>query len=498
MVETIEPQLNEAKEVRKWSPFPKQVRFLTCPAFEVMYGGAAGGGKSDALLIAALQHCRMVGAKVLLLRRKFIDLERSLIQKSFDFYAGRGKYDQQKHRWTFPNHAIIEFGHCQTMKDLDNYYSAEYSFIGVEQAEQFTEEMYLFFFSRVRTTNPQIKCLVRVSANPVGIGRGWLSRRFWILGKDARTADTSYPVTEEVVLPDGGRRSFTYHRAYIPARVYDNPHIMNNDPQYLMRLNQLPVEKKKALLDGRWDAFEGAFFTEFDPSIHVCETFDIPANWKRSISFDWGYSDPMACYWWAEDPATGKIYCYREFFTTKMLDIDVARNIARMSYGENIDCIYYPWDLDFSKGAVGSDSMRMRMDKEFESMGHHFYMKVALKDRLQGWAACRYLLALGEDRKPRMQIFSNCKNLIETIPEQIHDDNNPEDLDTLGNDHCSDGWRYFAGSYRQFFEKQAIPLGVDRGRLPVDVGAAFRMPDGSMRMKMETQNQNVAMVWLGE
>ena len=272
---------------------------------------------------------------------------------------------------------------------------------------------------------------------------------------------------------------------------------MNNDPQYLMRLNQLPTEKRKALLDGRWDAFEGAFFTEFDPKIHVVEPFEIPANWKRSISFDWGYSDPMACYWWAEDPSSGKIYCYREFFTKKMLDIDVARNIARMSYGENIDCIYYPWDLDFARGQVG-ESMRERMDKEWEGMGLRFYMKCANKDRLNGWSACRYLLSLAEDQQPRVKIFSTCKNLIETIPEQIHDDSNPEDLDTLANDHCVDGFRYFAASYRQFFEKPAIQVGVDRKRLPVDVGVAWKMPDGSFKMKPQEVNQSAAFAWLGE
>ena len=491
--ETPQPS---AVEPRRWTPFPKQVRFLTCPAFELLYGGAAGGGKSDALLIAALDHCRHPGAKVLLLRRKFVDLERSLIRKSFEFYSGRGRYDSQRHRWTFKNGTFIEFGHCQTMKDLDNYYSAEYTFIGVEQAEQFTEEMYLFFFSRVRTTNPRVKCLIRLSANPVGIGRGWLARRFGIVGKDSRRTDKCYPVTEEVVLPDGSRRSFTYQRCYIPARVYDNTYLMENDPQYLMRLNQLPEEKRKALLDGRWDAFEGAFFTEFDPKVHVCEPFEIPANWKRSISFDWGYSDPMVCHWWAEDMGSGKLYCYRELYTKRMIDIDVARNIARMSYGENIDCIYYPWDLDFKSGQTGV-SMRERMDNEWMGQGTKYYLKAANKDRKNGWAACRYLLSLREDKEPRMKIFSTCKELIEKLPEQIHDDNDPEDLDTLADDHAADSFRYMAASYRQFFEKPAIPLGVERARLPVDVGSAMKYPDGTFHIKPEASKTS-AFAWLGE
>lgn len=486
MEENTAQAVQEPKPLEKpgWRPFDRQIRFLSCPVFECHYGGAAGGGKSDALLVAALEHCRTPGAKVLLLRRKFVDLERSLMQKAFVLFAGRGRWDGQHKRWTMNNKTSIEFGHCQTGKDLENYYSAEYSMIGIDQVEQFPEDMYLFFFTRTRTTSPKVKCQIRITSNPVGIGRGWLAKRFWILGKDAKPSNKAYPVTDDIVFPDGHKETLTYYRAFIPSKVWDNPHIIKNDPQYILRLQMQSPEKRKALLDGRWDAFEGAFFTEFDEKIHVCEPFEIPQNWKRSISFDWGYSDPMACYWWAEDPRSGKLYCYREFFTKKMLDIDVAKNIARMSYGESIDCIYYPWDLDFARGQVGA-SMRERMDEEWKSMGLNFYLKVATKDRLNGWSACRYMLALGEDKTPRMQIFSNCKNLIETIPEQIHDDGNPEDLDTLGNDHCVDGWRYFAASYRKFFEKSAIALETDYKRLPIDVGAATKMPDGSFQLKRE-------------
>jgi len=488
--------VTETQEQKPWKPLPKQESFLSCPAMEVLYAGGKGAGKSQALLVAARMHVRMAGAKVLILRRKFTDLERTLIVESFKFYQGIAKYDSQRKRWTFPNKSYIEFGHCQTRKEMEeNYNGAQYSMICIDQVEQFTEDMYNFFLTLLRTSNPQIKCVVRLSANPVGVGRGWLIKRFWIIGPHSKPWNKAHPVTEEIMYPDGRKEALTYHRAFISTTVFDNPHIMSHDPLYVARLQQGGDEKRKALLEGRWDAFDGAFFTEFDERIHVCEPFDIPPNWKRTVAFDWGYNDPMACYWFAEDPSSGKIYVYREFFVNKMLDVDVARNIARFSYGENIESIFYPWDLDFKSGQTGV-SMRERMDKEWEYMGIRFYLKVANKDRKNGWSAFRYLLSRRQDGEPNMKIFSTCKNLIETIPQQIHSDNDPEDLDTDGNDHAVDAVRYFAATYRNFYEKPAIPLQVDKRRIPIDVGAALKVGNEYRFKPQETRAP--AFAWLGE
>ena len=175
-------QTIEKKEVIKpppfvWKPTAKQNRFLSCPAFELGMGGGAGSGKSAALEIDTLTGVHKKGFNALILRRKFVDLERSLIQRSHVLYKDRGRYDGVHHRWRFGNQSFIEFGHCQTLKDLNNYYSSQYSFIGIDQVEQFTEDMYLFFFSRVRTANPDIQCKIRFTCNPVGVGRGWIKKR---------------------------------------------------------------------------------------------------------------------------------------------------------------------------------------------------------------------------------------------------------------------------------------------------------------------------------
>ena len=484
-----------------WKPFAKQLRFLECPTLEALYGGGAGGGKSASLLIAALTGCVYEGWSALLLRRQGVDLEKSggLVQESHRLYKGRGYYDGNKKRWRFRNNSFIEFGHCKNMKDLDDYYSAQYTFVGIDQAEQFLEDMYLFFFSRVRTTNPAIKCKVRLTCNPVGVGKEWLNRRFWVSGENARPANFPYEVEETIRMPDGSDKKFSYHRAFIPSLVFDNPYIMENDPQYLMRLQLLPEKKRLALMRGDWNAFEGSFFTEWDRGVHVCEPFDIPFHWKRSISFDWGFSDPTAIGWFAENPATGQIFLYREMKLQSTIDVDVARLIGERSKDEEISCVFYPWDLDFKNPQTGI-SMKERMQEIWNSMGLHYYLKVANKDRKNGWSAVRHMLSLRrEDRKPRMQIFNTCKYVIESFPLQIHDENDGEDLDTNGDDHGMDMIRYFAVTYRGFYEKPVINADADPALMakmgrerPIDVGAAMRMPNGEFRWKKE---ENVSFRW---
>ena len=486
-----------------WRPFGRQERVIKCPAFEVLEAGSAGSGKSDDLLISALMSMQWSGANALILRRKFVDLERSLIQRSHVLFKGRGHYDGQHKRWKFAEDRFIEFGHCQTQKDVDNYYSAQYSFIGIDQVEQFLLDQYLFFFSRVRTTNPEIRCKIMSTANPVGVGKNWLAQRFWIKGDDIRPPNKAYVVKEEIILPDGEKKEFEYYRAYIPSLVFDNPYIMKNDPQYLMRLSQLPESKRKALMYGDWNAFEGAFFMEWNERTHVCEPFDIPLNWKRSISFDWGYSDPTCIGWFAENPHTGQIYLYREVKIDHTLDIDVARLIAERSEGEDIYCIFYPWDLDFKNPQTGI-SMKERMEDTWRDMGKRYYLKVANKDRLNGWSAVRHLLSLREDKKPRMQVFKTCKYIVDSFPIQVHDSNNSEDLDTLGDDHGVDCVRYYAATYRGFYEKKTYELGADPKVLaqearknPIDVGGAYKMPNGEYRMKIEREG-NPKFNWMVE
>lgn len=455
-----------------WTPFKKQELALSCPAFELLYGGAPGGGKSDVLVVNPLMNLKHKGFKALILRRKYIDLERSLIMRSHELYRGRGTYNAQNKRWLFANDCSIEFGHCQKVSDVYNYQSAQYSFIGIEQLEQFTEQMYLFFFSRIRTTNPDIKPMIRSNCNPGGIGHSWIKKRFFIGEKEPNKI---HKIKESLTRPDGKVEEFEYGRVFIPSLVYDNEHIMKNDRQYLMRLMQLPEPQRTAYLEGRFDLFEGQFFKEFDKKIHTCSPFEIPKDWKRSISFDWGFSDPTCILWTAEDPKSGQVFVYREVDITKTIDVDVSRKMKDMSEGEKIDVIYYPWDLDNKNPQTGV-SMKERMMQVFSEP----YWKQANKDRKNGWASVRHFLGFRPDKKPRMMIFNTCKHLVESFPEQVFDDNNSEDLDTLGNDHHVDALRYLLATFRQDLREDKRET-----ERVYDVGGAVKKSDGKFYFKKE-------------
>lgn len=461
-----------------WKPTVKQAKFLSCPAYEVLYGGAPGGGKSDALLIDPLQELENEGFKALLLRRKYIDLERSLILRSHELYRGRGVYDGQNRRWRFGRNCFIEFGHCQRPNDIFNYQSAEYQYIGVEQVEQFLEDMYLFFFTRIRTTNPKIKCKVRSNANPGGVGHQWIKKRFWI---HEREAGKAYEVKERMKHPHGSEEEFKYYRAFIPATVYDNPHILNNDRQYLMRLLSLPEPRRTAYLSARWDLFEGQFFMEWDYETHVCEPFQAPSSWRRWISFDWGYRDPACVLWFTESP-DGTIYCYKELYVNETIDTDLALEMSEMSKGENIYSIFYPWDID-NRNSTGV-SIRERMEDQWRKQGLNFFMEEGNKSRVSGWQAVRYFLSLKANGHPRMKVFSSCKNLIRTIPMQVFDETNSEDLDTNGDDHCVDSARYFLATFRTLDNHAENEV---KRQAPIDVGGAVRLKDGSYCFKKEEQ-----------
>lgn len=470
---------------------PKQAMALKCPTFEMGYGGAPGGGKSDYLLVDALSGIRVPGYRALLLRRKISDLQKlgGLIDRSQSLFRDRGDYDAQKHVWKFPNDCKIEFGHCQRENDIENYQSAQYAFIGIEQSEQFSEKMYTYFFSRVRSVNPQIQKKFRCAFNPGGIGHTFLKKRFWI---GERKPYFAYKVEDKLKMPDGKEEAFSYDRCFIPALVYDNEHIMKNDRAYLMRLMQLPEPKRTAYLEGRFDLFEGQYFGEWDEKLHACIPFQIPAHWRRSVAFDWGYKDKTCVLWFAEDPATGIVYCYREYVVNETLDLDVAKMIQKLSEGEVIFAIYYPHDLDHERNGV---SMHERMDDATD--GKYYWIK-GNKERVQGWNAVRHLMSIRPDGLPRMRIFNTCRYLIQTIPEQVYDEDKTEDLDTLADDHGVDALRYFAATYRAIDEViQDKPATHDK----YDVGGAVLIVDKKTRTRQfqfKQEDQSMAFQWAAE
>lgn len=246
-----------------WEPSAKQSRLLAASEFEVLYGGAAGAGKSDGLLIDALglQQNAIDNRQyqALLVRRTFPDL-RDLIDRSLELYpymGGGGKYDKSAHIWTWPSGARIEFGHMQYDSDRFKYRGRAFQYIGWDELTLFpTDIPYRYLLSRVRTTDPSLKCYVRATTNPDGPGFRWVKNYWRIQTEGASTrfvVDLKDPETGEVT--ESTRR-------FISARLSDNPHLANSG--YRQTLLLLTDDEQRALLMGRWETpnIKGAYYAE--------------------------------------------------------------------------------------------------------------------------------------------------------------------------------------------------------------------------------------------
>lgn len=419
-----------------WKPNPgMQELFLSCGVDEVFYGGAAGGGKSESLLVDSLRGVGKGGYKALLLRRTFPDLERSLIQRSHELIPqithNKARYDTINHKWIFPNNDILQFGHCKTPKDVQNYQSAQYQYIGFDELTHFEENMYLTLFTRLRSTDRSIRCYMRGASNPGSIGHGWVKKRF--IDKLKPCEIKFYKNVKGQDIETNGRDLDALSRCWIPAGLKDNPKL---PATYEAALNQLPENLQRAYKLGDWSILTGQYFTEFQPSEHIIAPFEIPDHWGKYISFDPGYNDPCCALWFAVSPS-GHHFCYREYYTSKVLARDQAKTIKKLTGSENIQSFIAGRDL-WNKYSTGGRAAV----EEFNREG--LYPIRANTDRLQGWNRVHQMLALANDDKPKCMIFNICTNLIRSLPSLSHDTNRPEDVAKHQEDHAPDAFRYYA------------------------------------------------------
>jgi hypothetical protein len=413
----------EAKEeiIFKANEGPQE-DFLAASETDVLYGGAAGGGKSYAMLVDPLRYAHRSAHRGLIIRRSMPEL-RELIDKSRELYpkAFVGcKYKEVEKLWNFPSGAKIEFGFLERDADVYRYQGQAYSWIGFDEITHLpTEFAWNYLASRLRTTDSEIVPYMRCTANPGGVGATWVKKRY--------------------IDPAPSYESFTGHdglsRKFIPARLQDNP-FLAHDGRYEKMLQALPPTQRQQLLDGNWDVSEGAAFTEFVPQLHVITPFDIPISWERVKGIDYGYASESACIWGAVDPSDGTLIIYRELYQKGLLGTELADLITNMEMSDPFSVQGVLDTACWSRtGTTGPT-----IGETLQRAGHK--LRRADKNRIQGKIQIHEYLKVMQSGRPRIQILNTCPNLIRELQSIPLDKRNPEDVDTHAPDHAYDALRY--------------------------------------------------------
>lgn len=389
--------------------------------------------------------------KALILRKTFPQL-RELIDKTLNYYPRiypKAKYNGSSHTWRFPSGAQIIFGSLNRPQDKIQYQGQAYDFIAFDELTHFTQEEYEYLKSRNRPNGPGTRVYMRATANPGGVGHGWVKDRFITAGAPMTT------IREEAswVDPEGKTHTGEQSRIFVPSSVFDNQILMHNDPMYVQRLASMPEAERNALLYGDWDSFSGQVFTEWrnDPAhyqdrigTHVIDPFAVPESWSIWCGLDWGYARPFSVGWYAVDHER-RMYAIREYYGctgtpnqgVKLEPGEVARRIKQIEAddpnirGKRIHRIGDP-AIWMSDGTESIGDLMSRERVHFDKGDHA---------RISGKMQLHHRLAM-TDGIPMLYVFSTCKHFIRTVPALVYDETNVEDINTEGEDHIYDQCRY--------------------------------------------------------
>ncbi len=286
-----------------WEPTPKQAEFLACPAREVLYAGSVGAGKTDAIIMSAVSQTGNKNHRALILRRTFPQL-RDVVARAHELFLPLGAtFSKQENVFVFRSGARVELGFLDAPEDMYRYMGRAFTALlweeltswpgdSIDNEGQPVSGAYIYMMSRLRSTDPTLRLEIRASCTPGGQGATWVKARWNIpdSGESSEVID----------------KSTGYRRLFIRATITDNPYLANTE--YARSLESLPTAQHRALVQGRWDSYEGQVFSEWDYNRHTCEPFPIPVEWEVWRGADNGYAAPCAVLYLALDKIHDRIY----------------------------------------------------------------------------------------------------------------------------------------------------------------------------------------------
>lgn len=380
------------------------------------------------------------GAAVVFLRRTYADLSKgnSAISRSKELFGGIGRYTGDNHTWTFPNGSTLEFGHLQHADSHIHYQGAQYECLLWDELTQFEQHQYLYLVSRVRSRTG-LKPTIRAGTNPGGIGHGWVRKMF----VRAAPPETPFVITD----PDTDEEIGT--GKFVPAKLEDNPALLDKDPGYKKRLQRLPKALQRALRDGDWDVFEGQVFVEWREELHTLPPRALSPTWPRRVGLDYGTNRPFVALWaaWggrlpddlpARETCTSRhIYVYREVYERGWRDEQMAHVVAQYSQGEAIA----KYLADPSSFWIKNNQTGLSPAGIFAENGVR--LEPANNARIMGKRAVETVLGRCSCGVPRLRVMANCLKLIDALPSLTYDPHDVEDVDTRGQlDDPYDALRY--------------------------------------------------------
>lgn len=460
-----------------WQPQPgPQTALLECPVFEVFYGGARGGGKTESSIGDWLQHSSLYGEHAIgiFVRRKLTQLSEVIARTKQIFSKLGAKYNEQQKTWTMANGARLKFVYLERDSDAEEYQGHSYTRIYVEELTNFPSPGPINKLRATLRSGAGVPVGMRLTGNPGGPGHNWVKARY------IDPAPQGFQVvTEETELElDGQKITVSLDRVFIPSKLGDNTLLLRNDPTYVLRLRQSgSAALVKAWLEGDWSIVDGAFFDEWDEEKHVVPTGLVLPRLLPGITrfraFDWGSAKPFSVGWYAlldkdmelpgRDPLPrGALVKYREWYGAsgpnkglKMTADLVARGVVEREKGEII-----------RYGAADpSIFIRDGGPSIAETMAIYKCMWRRADNKRQAGAEQVRLRLVGERGLPMLYFLDCCVDSIRTIPVLQHDEDNVEDVDTEGEDHAYDETRYACMS-RFYQPRVEAPPGNGLPKLP--------------------------------